>query len=447
MKILFDGIEINPNYIRGINQTSTLFKDTFKLGSTVCRTIDLDVYRLGVTQHPTVVTIVENDVPTFTLQVDNVDEENMTYYSYTLTDKMVNLNANYDWSELDDPTVQNIVNAICTNLLGTEGPTVEYAGDLVVTWGQDTSARDFISYVAELNGSYAWIDGEGKLQFQEFMTSPSFNIQLSQCADFTLGEYHRIGRVFVDLGSATHFAGDESSDTVYLNSANILLTDSGGYTIQGMVDHILTKINGFSFYSLETTKAIFNQGILPGNIINFTDGTNNWPTIAQIDWSYNTMWLGGFKTTLKTQKQEETTVDTVKQLRKSISITVDRDLNEIRQTITDVEDDLSSQVSEIHQTAEGLGIKVSNATQDLEDTNNRITTLETAVEVSASGVKISQGTEGSYTKITDEGMNVYVNDNRVAWATSEGFNATEFIVDGWHIRTANNGNSLNFTRK
>ena len=323
-----------------------------------------------------------------------------------------------------------------------------YYRDMKVNWGYDTTARDFVSYVAELNCCFASISPTGTLEFVPFGRS-RYTIPIEDCQDFKLGEKHTINRVAVELGTASQAYPADGTDkeTLYLNPANILLTDSGDYTIAGMVKNIYDIINNYTYYSLSTSRTQFNPLIRPGDHIVFTDGEKSYQTIAQIDWNYNRQWIGGFTTELKSTKQEETKVDTLKQIRKSINISVDRDLNEIRQTVSDVEEDLSSQVSEVVQTAEGLAIKVSNTAKEVSDTSDRITTLETAVEVATDGVKISQGTEGSYTQITDKGMNIYVNDSKVAWASADGFNATEFIIDGWHIRTANNGNSLNFTRK
>lgn len=96
LKVYFDNQEVNADYIRKLSQSAQLFTDTFKLGSTVCRTVELDVDRAGVSKHPSSVIIKEDDTTLLTLQVDNVDETNKQYYAYSLVDKMVNLNAVYD---------------------------------------------------------------------------------------------------------------------------------------------------------------------------------------------------------------------------------------------------------------------------------------------------------------------------------------------------------------
>lgn len=285
INIYFDGVLINPNYIRRLSQSSVLLTDTFKLGATLCRTVELDVDRAGVSSHPSTVIIKEDDNTLFTLQVDNVDEENKQYYAYTLADGMVNLNATYDWSALENPTVENILAGICGELLnGTAAPTPALYSDLLVNWSQDTPARDFVSYVAELNGCFARISATGALEFVPFGTN-TYYIPLEFCQDFKLGEKHTIDRVAVELGTATQAfpVNKGEGDTLYLNPSNILLTDSGNYTIAGMIEGVFNLINGYTYYSLSTSRTLFDPSILPGDHLVFIDGVNTYQTIAQVE--------------------------------------------------------------------------------------------------------------------------------------------------------------------
>lgn len=187
---------------------------------------------------------------------------------------------------MDNPTVAHIIEAICTTMLGrgTTIPVPTYYADMKVNWGYDTPARDFVSYVAELNGCFACISPTGSLQFLPFGTNTHI-IPLEQCQDFKLGEKHTINRVAVELGAASQAypTDDTNKETLYLNPANILLTDSGDYTIAGMVKNVYDMINNYTYYSLSTSRTQFNQSIKPGDHIVFTDGGMAYQTIAQID--------------------------------------------------------------------------------------------------------------------------------------------------------------------
>lgn len=455
MKIYFGSSQINNDYIMGLSQSAYLFDDTFKLGSTVCRQVILQVNKAGVVSQPTSVFIKDDNNNTlFTLQVDNVDDTNKIYYEYTLVDKMVNLNVEYDWGSLLDQSVQGIVDSICSDLLNSNNPpTVDYLDDLEVTWSQGISARDFISYVAEVNGSFARITAVGDLEFVEFTNSNPYSINVDDCADFALGEYHEIDRVVVDLGTATVKYPDDTSytgthNTCYINSDNILLTDSGSYSISATIQHIYGLINGFMFYSAGTNRCPINDAILPGDPIKYVDGLNEYLSIAQYDLNYNCMWTGGYNLSVETKKQEETKiVDAKKKYNSQINIIVDRQLGEIRQDISRVNQDLTSQVSTVRQTADGLSLQVSQVGSELTDLDNRLDSVETAVNITTDGVKISQGTQGSYTNITDSGMDIYVNDNKVAWATNKGFSATSYSLGDWNIEYTNNNETLNFFRR
>ena len=110
-------------------------------------------------------------------------------------------------------------------------------------------------------------------------------------------------------------------------------------------------------------------------------------------------------------------------------------------------DIIRSQISNVEQTATSITMTVSDVQENLSDSQEDITTLQTALSVQADGVHISQGREGSYTLITDEGMDIYAQGNRAAYARVDGFYATDYIQNGWHMQTANGNNSFNFIRK
>ena len=43
MKIFFDGYELDRRYVKALSQSAEAFNGTFKLGSTVCRSFDLEI--------------------------------------------------------------------------------------------------------------------------------------------------------------------------------------------------------------------------------------------------------------------------------------------------------------------------------------------------------------------------------------------------------------------
>lgn len=109
---------------------------------------------------------------------------------------------------------------------------------------------------------------------------------------------------------------------------------------------------------------------------------------------------------------------------------------------------IESNISTIQQNESSISATVRKITDtELPDLSTRTSILETCVQLQADGLKISQGKEGAYTKITDDGMEIFSEGNLVAYTKKNGFYAIDYIMNGWHMVTANNKNSFCFVRK
>lgn len=152
----------------------------------------------------------------------------------------------------------------------------------------------------------------------------------------------------------------------------------------------------------------------------------------------------------------------VQQGKKLVSVTqsIDREVGEIQSSvatvqanITEVDNRLTSQIetqaTQIQQNASEIVLRALQQTVDRElgAVDDRVQALETYVSVSTDGLTIKQNDDGSYVLITDNGMEIYVDNQRQAYATTDGFYASTFLTGDWHIQPANNGNSLNFFKK
>lgn len=611
MKIKFDNVEINGNYVMSLSQEGKLFTDTFKLGSTVCRIMDLQISKeSNVDTAPNVVTIFDdNNNQIFKGYVDELSENNVKYYNFSLADSMIKLNVSlaeiFDWTVDVDYTVQDIVDKIC-DYIDSSDVTVDYIDDLVMTWDYDISARDFLGYVAEVMGCFVRINGSGNIQMVSMKSQSKQTINFNTCKDISIGEQHTISRVAFNSGTASYFYPNQEveGNTLYVNPENVLLTDTGDYSIEDTIEHIYEEINGFNFYPIVSSRCQIDESILPGDIVTFSDGTNSYPTIAQIEWNYVGGWKGGYNLEISTEIQEETQVTKLIDRIKSIKIKVDRELNQILQRVEDteasieiiaggvirnvdvmygqsaitlppteptvwttlapqwdnskqmwektrinyadssIEDTEATQISKegnksvysitelyycsdseeipaiptshISSTAnvygqwtkqcpetntrytiyftcseinyldgsyswtdpkyvggylsnEAINNKVKETVREVSNVNQKANSLEvsvqeikettipdlearteileTCVSIQTEGVRISQGTLGAYTLLTDEGMEIYAEGNKVAYALKDGFYATDYIMNGWHMITANDKNSFCFIRK
>ena len=84
IKVLFDGVEINNDYIRSVSYGWKLFEKSFYLGATACRSVVISVDNRAFASEPNISEAVvyiddeidENTEPYFTLRLDSVNTVN-----------------------------------------------------------------------------------------------------------------------------------------------------------------------------------------------------------------------------------------------------------------------------------------------------------------------------------------------------------------------------------
>ena len=393
MEIYFDNKLINEDYYTELSTNFALFSDIFYLGSTASNTYNLSIAKEAITIQPETVTIKDSGVLIATLVVDNV-EENDFEYKYTLTDKMVNLEFNYDASQIftnGSATLLEIAQDIC-NKAGIELATMNFRGyDKGINWYDNTrTAREYIGYIAELNGGYAQIGKDGKLYFIKQNTPSVKTISIDDCSDFKIGEKHIITRVVYEQGALKYEYGDETGNTLYLSGDNVYITD------QIEVEEIFNEINGFEFYSFSTSNCPIDYNVIAGEIITFTDGTNNYPTIVGYELTYNGDWYGGYNLDVATKKQEETQVTGPSEKIRNLTIKVDRESNKITQAVKEI-DNQNQKISVVEQTVNELNSKIG----DIAD----ITTSKESTNATVGFEKINQS-EPIYVRIYPIGENI-----------------------------------------
>ena len=329
LQVYFDNTLIDEKYYTGLTNNYELFNESFKLGATPCNTYKLNIAKEGVTTQPTHI-ILKDDGTTFAdLEIDNIEEKDYEYV-YTLTDKMIDLEFYYDASKIfvdEHTTLLDIATDIC-NKVGLTLGTNDFRGhDKSISWSDNRrTARQYIGYIAELNGGFARIINN-VLYFVKQKTNSKATISIEDCDSFKIGEYHKITRVVYELGALKYEYGDETFNTLYLDGENVFITT------ESEVESIYNEIKNFEFYSFGTDNCPIDYSIKAGDVITFTDGNNNYPTIAQYDLAYFGGWYGGYDLSVNTEKQEETKVIGEKEKIKNLQITVDRQNNQISQVI------------------------------------------------------------------------------------------------------------------
>ena len=358
LEVRFDGTLIDEQYYTGLTNNNELFNESFVLGTTPCNQYKLKIAKEGVNAQPSSITLSDGISTFANLEIDNIEEEDYEYV-YTLTDKMINLNFYYDASEIfigGSTTLLSIALDICAKAGLTLG-TNDFRGyNKSINWYDNRrTARDYIGYIAELNGGFARIEGN-VLYFIKQNSSSVKTIDIDDCENYNIGEYHQITRVVFEQGSLKYEYGNESGNTLYLNGDNVFITE------ESEVEAIYNDIQGFEFYSFTTSNCPIDYDVKAGDIITFTDGISNYPTIAQYDLEFFGDWIGGYNLSVNTEKQEETKLIGNKENIKNLRITVDRQNNVISQVVENVGEQ-NNKISQITQSVDEINQKI----QDIAD--------------------------------------------------------------------------------
>ena len=383
IRVFFDNTEVSGNYLMRIKQNVDPYNQSFKLGVTICRQFEIDVKNNGFSSVPDRIYLYEDETGSLvkyaTLLVDSTENSEENYTTFHLTDMMVRFNQNLSYST--SQTILQILNSICQAKNISLVTQDFFMKDFVLSWDDELYERDLISYVAEVNGGYAYIDNNGDLVIEPYRNISVSEVDIGKCSSYKVGDYHQIGRVYVELASATHYYPESTNkDTVYLNPDNILFTDSQGFTIESTIRSIYNVVNGFAFYNIEIGQCPVLPDVRTGQLIN----VGNWarlmtsgddyivtssgqkilvtdglliPFLCTIDWEYKSQWIGGYETHLECKIQEETKIVTAKDQIRRVSITVDRELGVISQQVSAIDD-------EVGEVSASLELKIDKTDND-----------------------------------------------------------------------------------
>lgn len=339
IKIFFDNELINDDDYLEIKNNYTMFDSNFYLGATPCNSFTIKVP--NVYEIPNEVKIKMNDIDYATLIVDSYSIDDNDILKLNLVDKMVLFDKKYDASGIVPCTTMDILSDICTTTGVQLGTNSFINDDIPVNYYDNTyTARDYISFIAELNGGYAQIGADGKLYLKQFNNTP-IEIDIDTCENFKIGEKRKIERVVFDNGLLKfQTSSDETLETLYLNNENVYINNETTFT------NIANQILNFEFYNFSTGNCEVDYNAICGDLIKFTDGNNEYISIAQYNHDYNGSWLGGYELKLDSILQNETKIIDDAEKIKAIKITQDRQANEIGILIEDI-DDQNEEIADI----------------------------------------------------------------------------------------------------
>lgn len=330
IKIYFDEELINSESYTSLSNVHELLLTNFALGSTASNTYELKVYKDAVVSIPEIVDIYEDETQIAHLDVDSYAVED-EIVSLKLTDLFVRMNTSYNAKEIIEAsehqeedgtkyvTLLELVQNICRKFDVTLGTTNFYGYDKHISWYDNTLyARDYIGFVAELNGGYAYLEND-TLLFKEHNKESVETISKADCSNFVLGEYHKISRVVYDNGIEKWESGDTTNDTLYIDKNNKFITSQADITAIG------NKIIGFEFYNIDPKNCPVNSTIKAGDVITFVgDYEQNYKTIANVNKAYFGSWTGKYYLSINTLKEEETQIKSEADQIKDVRTEIDR---------------------------------------------------------------------------------------------------------------------------
>ena len=417
-----------------IRKEALLFDNIFKLGSTPCVSFTIKVLK-GAIGSFTNILVVEDGTLMHTLQLDSVDTSNNTTDTYVLNDYMIRFNTTYDASSLIYPdntstpvpaTYLQILQDICAQNGVTCGVS-SFTGSTKTTTQINSTipARTYISYLAEMNGGYAYISAAGQLMFGRYSNISTATISAKECSSFKLGALHTIKRVVYETGDVLYEAGTDDGDIVFIDPSNTFITE------QADIDAIYSVVNGLSFYNIEVEKCPISTATV-GQRIQFKLNDSYYRTIVQINQQYNNGWVGGYSTVLDNSIQQETRVIGTEQALRTMMTIIDRNNN----TFTRFVGDVDGKFSAIQQTSGSVILRVS----DLENESSNFARKEDVAEDLKSLQKAIDDANGEYLKVNQKASRL---DNLV-YVTSAGLNVG---APGNNIRGVFSSQSLDFVNK
>jgi len=464
MKIYFDSTLIDANnYVELTKYSNIYVSNNFKLGATICETYTLVVTKTAVSNIPQTVQLKDdNNNPLKTLYVTDYDDEDDFTIKLELEDAMTKFNFKYDASSImihtkvvDEETIHfaylsEILDDICTQAGINTDISSFYGDDKEISWYNNTyMARDYLGYIAELNGKNFRISSDNKLEFVEVNTTPTSSITFDDISKYKLGVEHKITRVVYDNGvnPSPWIYGDTTGETLYLDTNNVYITE------QADVEHIYNIIKDFTFYNFRTENCPLD-GVTTGDLIEISDGTNDYLTFVQFNgatFSGNS-WFGGLEVALDGEARQETKLVGEQERYRMILQTVDRMNNTITTVVADVNDlgTLVRQIqtdtytkTEVQRIVDGTGVdgvkvtvvETASGTFDIDGMHYAKTGAETESTINEAGLEVIRTDKNEELLFSG-----YDTDLRKSVVRSENLITRKFLVIGENSRIQDYGN-------
>ena len=401
LNIYIDDKLINPDYILDFKVGQTLFEENLELGSTTSKYIEFKIYKDKMPQNMKKVKVdygikineslkvsevntsilgtlkgikvrsLTGDtngyeiIPIGIFNVDEYKDNDDNTLTIKCIDNMSKFEFKYDGSTLTYPaTLLEVLKAICSKA-GVELGSVSFLNSdkKIAVYDNTVSAREYISYIAESAGGFAFAGRDGKLYIRNIYQDEQ-EVSLELFGSYKWGEEYQISKVSYEDGVRSFKFGNENRNNLWINQENMFIVD------EDQIQKIYKQVNGLTANCFEG-KTIIDPALDVGDKI----VVNGKAIIYQGELNYQTRFIADIKSTISTKQKQETTVQ--KESQKVLNRRVQSNIDQIEGKITQLVQETTEheeKLTEHKQTIDSINDKVSNIA-DLTENATGVTVL------------------------------------------------------------------------
>ena len=308
LKLLFNGVELADAdvYCEKLTVNSRIVPNgstRFSLDNFIAKEAELILHDIDTTkiQSPvniSIGTLVDGTyeyVPIGLFVVQDLPTTDNNKTTIKLRDYAVKFDFGYNAKDIIDAnngsvTKLQLLQDIC-NKAGVETDITKFYGcnSKIGIYDNSITARTYISYLAEQSGAIATIDRTGKLIFVYLKELQTKEIPLNIVEKYEDGEKYEIARVVYEDAIRKFEYGDETKDTLFINSANPYIDNEVLTNIETGTEIELTnssdnevikyKQNGIKKQNVYSGRQLFDVKDVFGTPNNASVDENDWITM------------------------------------------------------------------------------------------------------------------------------------------------------------------------
>lgn len=387
LNIYIDGVLVNPDYILDFKVGQTLFDEELTLGSVTSKYIELKIYKdkvyegmknvkvdygilinnsltvaevnsmlVGTLNGIKVKSLSGNNtsyeiIPIGNFNIDDFTDNDDNTLTLKCIDNMSKFEFNYDGSKLKYPaTLLQVLKDICSKA-GVELGSTSFLNSNkgIAVYDNTVSAREYLSYIAESAGGFAFIGRDGKLYIRSIYQDEQ-EIALELFGSYKWGEEYKISKVSYEDGIRSFKFGNETDNTLWINQENMFIVD------EEQVKNIYNQVKDLTANSFEG-KVIIDPALDVGDKL-IIDGK---PVIYQGEANFETRFIADIKNKISIKQKQETTVkkESQKVVNRRVQSRIDQAEGKITQLVEETTEQ-SKKITEVEQTVDGISQKVEN---------------------------------------------------------------------------------------